>query len=75
MCDLGGFVTEGSGIGRSPWCGSVAGSCAATVGSVTSKWHPEFEGNLTRRLARQLAADVGVMSVSAVARREGNRLA
>ena len=33
--------------------------------------HPEFEGKLTRRLARQLVADVGVMSVSAVARREG----
>ena len=33
--------------------------------------HPEFEGNLTRRLARQLVADVRVMSVSAVARREG----
>ena len=33
--------------------------------------HPEFEGNLTRRLARQLVADARVMSVSAVARREG----
>ena len=33
--------------------------------------HPEFEGNLTRRLARQLVADAKVMSVSAVARREG----
>ena len=33
--------------------------------------HPEFEGNLTRRLARQLVADVRVMSVSAVSRREG----
>ena len=33
--------------------------------------HPEFEGNLTRRLARQVIADTRVMTISAVARREG----
>ena len=33
--------------------------------------HDEFEGRLTRRLARQLVADAKVMSVRAVARRHG----
>ena len=33
--------------------------------------HPEFEGRLTRRLARQLVADAKVMSIRAVARRHG----
>lgn len=33
--------------------------------------HPEFEGNLTRRFARQLVADARVMPIIAVARREG----
>ena len=33
--------------------------------------HPEFEGNLTRRLARQIITDTRVMTISAVARREG----
>lgn len=33
--------------------------------------HPEFEGNLTRRLARQVITDTRVMTISAVARREG----
>ena len=33
--------------------------------------HPEFEGRLTRRLARRLAADAEVMTISAVARRHG----
>ena len=33
--------------------------------------HPEFEGNLTRRLTRQLVADARVMLISAVSRREG----
>ena len=33
--------------------------------------HPEFEGNITRRLARQLVADAKAMPISAVARREG----
>ena len=73
MCDLGGFATEGSEIGR---CLGVAASPVR----VREVWlerhleeHPEFEGNLThRRLARQLVADVRVMSVSAVARREGS---
>ena len=33
--------------------------------------HPEFEGNLTRRLARQIVVDTRVMTISAVAKREG----
>lgn len=33
--------------------------------------HPEFEGKLTRRLARRLVADVAVMPVAAAARRAG----
>lgn len=33
--------------------------------------HPEFEGKLTRRLARRLVADVAVMPISAAARRAG----
>ena len=33
--------------------------------------HPEFEGRLTRRLARRLVADARVMAVSAAARRHG----
>lgn len=33
--------------------------------------HPEFEGGLTRRLARQLVADAKVMSIRAVVRRHG----
>ena len=33
--------------------------------------HPEFEGSLTRRLARRLVADVAVMPISAAARRAG----
>ena len=33
--------------------------------------HPEFEGNLTRRLARRIVADARVMTISAVAKREG----
>jgi len=33
--------------------------------------HPEFEGNLTRRLARQVVADAKVMSIRAVAKRHG----
>lgn len=33
--------------------------------------HPEFEGKITRRLARQLVADAKVMSIRAVARRHG----
>ena len=33
--------------------------------------HPEFEGRLTRRLARGLVADAAVMPVSAAARRAG----
>ena len=71
MCDLGGFATEGSGIGRSRWCGSGAGSCAGTVTSVTLRSIPSLRGSSHGVLARQLVADVGVMSVSAVARREG----
>ena len=33
--------------------------------------HPEFEGGLTRRLARSLVADAKVMSIRAVVRRHG----
>ena len=33
--------------------------------------HQEFEGQLTRRLARQLVADAKVMSIRAVVRRHG----
>ncbi len=33
--------------------------------------HPEFEGGLTRRLARQLVADAKVMSIRSVVRRHG----
>ena len=33
--------------------------------------HPEFEGKLTRRLARRLVGDVAVMPISAAARRAG----
>lgn len=33
--------------------------------------HPEFEGGLTRRLARGLVADAKVMSIRAVVRRHG----
>lgn len=33
--------------------------------------HSEFEGNLTRRFARQLGSGARVMTISAVARREG----
>ena len=44
MCDLGGFATEGSEIGRSPWCGSVAGSCAGGVTSVTLRSIPSSRG-------------------------------
>ena len=33
--------------------------------------HPEFEGRLTRRLARRLVADARVMTLRAAARRHG----
>ena len=33
--------------------------------------HPEFEGKVTRRLARRLVGDVAVMPISAAARRAG----
>ena len=33
--------------------------------------HPEFEGSMTRRMARQLVADARVMPIRAVARRHG----
>ena len=49
----------------------VCGNC----GERHLEAYPEVEGNLTFRLARQLVADMGVISVSAVARREENRLA
>jgi len=45
-------------------------SCA-NCGQRHLEVHDEFEGRLTRRLARQLVADAKVMSVRAVARRHG----
>lgn len=45
-------------------------SCA-NCGQRHLEVHDEFEGRLTRRLARQLVADARVMSIRAVARRRG----
>lgn len=45
----------------------VCGDC----GDLHLEEHPEFEGDLTRRLARQLAADARVMTIPAAGRREG----
>ena len=39
------FATEGSGIGRSPWCGSGAGSCAGGVTSVILRSIPSLRGS------------------------------
>jgi transposase len=40
-------------------------------GATTTETHPAFEGKLTVRLARQVVADVAVMTVAAAARRHG----
>ena len=45
----------------------VCGDC----GALHLEEHPEFEGDLTRRLVRHLAADAEVMTIPATGRREG----
>ena len=50
-------------------CGGAGGGAATTALRATC--HPEFEGKLTRRLARRLVGDVAVMPISAAARRAG----
>ena len=66
-----GYATGRWQDGGLLWSGGAAGSCAAGAGNAASKWHSEFEGNLTRRFARQLGSGARVMTISAVARREG----
>ena len=47
------------------------GGAARTALRATWRSHPEFEGKVTRRLARRLVGDVAVMPISAAARRAG----
>ena len=58
-------------VGAPPWFGTSADSACENCDERHTEDHPEIDGHLTRRLARQLVADAKVMTIRALAARHG----